>query len=211
MSVPGIASILILLTILVPLTVSADFISQWGEWMPWSPCPVTCGYGSIQKVQYWFDEKGQKTNETYVLHSTCYVDVKCKIDGNWTMWSPFSACSAVCGPGKRKQTRSCTNPRPDNGGKDCFGPSDNYTDCNLQECPPIPKDFNIKSCAIGEKFNCTSKQMCVEKTERCDRKVQCNDGSDEYLCYRYVNEMSGLQISKTVLTLWTLFLFFSFL
>ena len=46
-------------------------------------------------------------------------------------YSAFGACSKTCGDGT--QTRTCTNPAPANGGKDCDG--DKTQVCNLKECP----------------------------------------------------------------------------
>lgn len=53
------------------------------------------------------------------------------VDGGW---SPWSACSASCGGGI--QTRTCTNPAPQNGGAPCVGPTTQA--CNTQACPSGP-------------------------------------------------------------------------
>jgi hypothetical protein len=67
------------------------------------------------------------------------ADPKAKpIDGGWSAWSAPSICSAACGPGLIIQTRTCTNPVPVLGGKDCTadGSSDTLaTPCNLGACP----------------------------------------------------------------------------
>lgn len=52
-------------------------------------------------------------------------------DGGWSSWSP---CSVSCGGGI--QTRSCTNPAPQNGGADCVGPD--TQSCNTQSCGTAP-------------------------------------------------------------------------
>lgn len=51
------------------------------------------------------------------------------IDGGWSDWS---SCDKDCGGGK--QTRTCTNPSPANGGRNCEGPSEQ--ECNTQACAP---------------------------------------------------------------------------
>ena len=45
-------------------------------------------------------------------------------------FSPFSGCSKTCGGGTR--IRTCTNPEPKNGGRDCVGASQET--CNTQAC-----------------------------------------------------------------------------
>ena len=42
------------------------------------------------------------------------------IDGGYTDWSA-SKCSVTCGGGTQILTRTCTNPPPSNGGKNCSG------------------------------------------------------------------------------------------
>lgn len=177
----------IFLSFIVAQVGTVDHISEWGAWTDWTHCSVTCGYGTITKTGFWFDKNGAKTNETYTQQVGCYQDVKCPVDGNWTMWSPYSACSKPCGVGLRERSRSCTNPRPRNGGNDCFGPDKEQISCELEICPTIPPNFDLTVCSNPSMLWCTSKQMCVEKTQRCDRTVQCHDGSDEYLCYKYTN------------------------
>merc|ERR1712150_231959 len=46
-------------------------------------------------------------------------------------WSDWSACTKSCGGGT--QARTCSDPMPANGGKDCVG--DGTKVCNTQSCP----------------------------------------------------------------------------
>ena len=39
------------------------------------------------------------------------------------------------GGGKRSRARTCSDPRPANGGKECIGPLSDLGDCNSQFCP----------------------------------------------------------------------------
>lgn len=73
------------------------------------------------------------------------------VDGQWTSYnisSDWGACSVSCGEGTttRVLSRSCTNPSPQYGGKDCIG---GYTKtetkpCNDRECPGYSWVFLIK-------------------------------------------------------------------
>jgi len=55
------------------------------------------------------------------------------VDGVWSEWSNFEACSDTCGGGTQLRTRTCTPPI--NGGKPCSGDTEEQQDCNLQPCP----------------------------------------------------------------------------
>ena len=56
-------------------------------------------------------------------------------DGGYTDWSA-SECSVTCGGGTKTLTRTCTNPLPSNGGKDCsgLGPAQQTQECNTENC-----------------------------------------------------------------------------
>ena len=59
-----------------------------------------------------------------------------RVDGGYSNWSSWSQCTKKCGRGTQKRSRSCNNPRPQNGGKDCkkLGPSKQIRYCNKQRC-----------------------------------------------------------------------------
>ena len=59
------------------------------------------------------------------------------VNGGYSDWGPYGACSKTCGGGIQTRTRTCTNPPPSNGGKDCssLGPASATKECNTDTCP----------------------------------------------------------------------------
>ncbi|KAI8516513.1 hypothetical protein Bbelb_050940 [Branchiostoma belcheri] len=62
----------------------------------------------------------------------------CWVDGGWSDWTPWSACSVTCGVGTQTRDRTCTNPPPANynGGAGCGGVDQETQDCDTEVlCP----------------------------------------------------------------------------
>ena len=57
------------------------------------------------------------------------------VNGGWSEFGDWSACSEDCGGGTQTRTRTCTNPSPANGGAECQGEETETRDCNTQACP----------------------------------------------------------------------------
>ena len=58
------------------------------------------------------------------------------VDGGYSSWSAYGACSKTCGTGKQIRTRTCDAPAPQHGGKDCslLGKDKEENNCNTQAC-----------------------------------------------------------------------------
>ncbi|XP_073258790.1 uncharacterized protein [Porites lutea] len=56
------------------------------------------------------------------------------VDGGFSKWTPFSACSVTCGSGVKVRTRTCTNPPRQWKGKDCVGIRQESMACNEGPC-----------------------------------------------------------------------------
>ncbi|KAJ7392487.1 Hemicentin-1 [Desmophyllum pertusum] len=56
------------------------------------------------------------------------------VDGQWTEWSPWNACSRTCGSGTQVSIRRCTNPPPGRGGEECKGKDIKTKSCNGPDC-----------------------------------------------------------------------------
>ena len=58
------------------------------------------------------------------------------VDGNWNSWGEWGDCSVTCGDGVKTRIRTCTNPPPTDGGKECVGDSSSETSaCSTTNCP----------------------------------------------------------------------------
>ena len=57
------------------------------------------------------------------------------VDGGWTDWKDWTPCSQTCGTGSQERERSCNQPRPAFGGKDCVGVSRETKSCQARVCP----------------------------------------------------------------------------
>ena len=76
-------------------------------------------------------------SKCYNVATYSFVTMSFSVDGNYTEWSEFQACSVTCGKGIQARSRSCTNPPPQHGGKNCssYGHPVETKECNLRECP----------------------------------------------------------------------------
>ncbi|XP_017276034.1 hemicentin-1 isoform X1 [Kryptolebias marmoratus] len=111
---------------------------NWGSWLPWSPCSETCGKGIQSRVRLCnhpppaFD--GLQCGGTDTQTQVCKERL-CPVDGKWSSWISWGACSVSCGGGTRQRTRLCASPAPQHGGRKCEG-NDVHTDfCNSDPCP----------------------------------------------------------------------------
>ena len=65
-----------------------------------------------------------KMQGTYV-HEHAYP-----VDGGWTDYGEWGACSADCGEGTQTRSRTCTKPAAAHGGAECDGEEDENKPCD---------------------------------------------------------------------------------
>ncbi|XP_066048296.1 hemicentin-1 [Chamaea fasciata] len=111
---------------------------EWSPWGPWGPCSTTCGKGSQTRLRLCTSPApahgGPRCHGPDTQLQLCFRR-RCPVDGKWSPWSSWSACSVSCGGGSRQRTRHCSDPVPQFGGHKCEG-SDIQTDfCNSDPCP----------------------------------------------------------------------------
>ncbi|XP_053374771.1 cell migration-inducing and hyaluronan-binding protein-like [Mercenaria mercenaria] len=57
-----------------------------------------------------------------------------RVNGKYTSWSEWSACTKTCGGGVQYKTRECSNPMPEGGGGGCLSDHIKSRDCSKQSC-----------------------------------------------------------------------------
>ncbi|XP_048584539.1 uncharacterized protein LOC5510519 isoform X4 [Nematostella vectensis] len=113
----------------------------WSDYSSWSLCTKSCGGGTRTRTRTCTNPKPSSGGKD------CVGDDKqtrecgkapCPVNGGWSEFSEWTKCTKTCGGGKQERTRTCTNPSPSNGGKDCVGDAKEEKDCNTDKCPPKP-------------------------------------------------------------------------
>merc|ERR1712003_17258 len=78
-----------------------------------------------------------KQIEDLLVDCDCDCDYSCAdpVNGGWSDYGKWTKCTKTCGGGTRNRTRSCTNPAPAKGGRQCGGKETESEKCNTQKCP----------------------------------------------------------------------------
>ncbi|GFN89140.1 hypothetical protein PoB_001564600 [Plakobranchus ocellatus] len=161
---------------------------HWGEWSEMSECSATCGSGTRQATRVFIPgPKAPPREEPYTGTSTFTCTnpdfPECPQDGVWSGWSRWTECTKACGGGERRRKRGCHGIMF--GGKDCEGENFEEEKCGKEPCPRLPPHFDMSICTPTGNFTCASGKMCIDAANKCDKKVQCHDGSDEMGCPRW--------------------------
>ncbi|GFN97243.1 sco-spondin-like [Plakobranchus ocellatus] len=108
----------------------------WSLWSAWSECSVTCENGTRTRTRQCDHPPrlhgGRDCVGETVQTKNCSLPM-CPVDGVWTAWGPWHACSVTCDNGTQVRTRDCHGPFYD--GQDCEGPANDTRDCMDRHCP----------------------------------------------------------------------------
>ncbi|CAC5378585.1 HMCN [Mytilus coruscus] len=63
------------------------------------------------------------------------IELSVTVDGGWSTWNTWEACTTTCGTGQHRRRRHCNNPTPANGGASCQGGDYEYISCKPSLCP----------------------------------------------------------------------------
>jgi len=104
----------------------------WSVWSSYGECSVKCGKG----VQYRFrtcngkNHGGKDCVGKDKDSRVCDTKIYCPVDGYFTQWSSYGACSVTCAQGTQYRTRTCVAPK--HGGKDCVGSTKDSQVCDTK-------------------------------------------------------------------------------
>ncbi|XP_031715320.1 hemicentin-1 isoform X1 [Anarrhichthys ocellatus] len=149
---------------------------NWGSWLPWSACSESCGKGMQSRIRLCnspppaFD--GPQCEGTDTQTQVC-KERPCPVDGKWSSWVSWGACSVSCGGGTRQSTRLCASPVPQHGGRQCEGNDVHIDFCNSDPCP-ISGNWGPWSSWGSCSKTCNGGQMRRYRT--CDNPRPANGG-----------------------------------
>lgn len=70
------------------------------------------------------------------------------INGAWSAFSDWTACTKTCGNGTQVRMRICNEPEPRNGGADCVGNGVQSQACRLKDC--VAADCKANEMLVGK-------------------------------------------------------------
>lgn len=148
----------------------------YSNWSEWSICSKTCGIGLQGKIRKCNSPTpgplGRLCIGPNVITRRC-KDAPCPIDGGVSEWTEFGKCNRRCGKGVKKRIRTCTNPSPLFGGKNCDEHLEETLACNTHPCP-VSGRFS-KWTAFS---SCQTDGDCGQGIKTRTRK--CNNPSPAY-------------------------------
>ncbi|KAL3103375.1 hypothetical protein niasHS_002561 [Heterodera schachtii] len=138
---------------------------SWSAWSEWSACSQDCGTRG-HRIRNRMCANPLPSNRGSYCVGLSFDQIPCDysvtncrgdpIDGRWTEWSEWSQCSNPCANGQRSRTRHCSDPRPENGGKQCSGTDFEMQACSepvlclLSQSPPLTLSANASSPAPSD-------------------------------------------------------------
>ncbi|XP_056307202.1 SCO-spondin-like [Danio aesculapii] len=148
------------------------------SWTSWSQCSASCGLGSIfrQKNILRDARPGGSCGGAQFDSRPCFLQA-CPVSGQWSEWTQWSGCDVPCAGGLMVRNRTCSNPPPKNGGRDCEGMSRQTHTCNTQSCG---SDTDTQSGCTGGMKLMDESDCLAGKFSPCP--LTCSDLHSERNC-----------------------------
>lgn len=203
----------------------------YGAWAAWGACDAACGGGVQVRTRVCDSPSARLGGATCVEQfgassdvetrecntAACGVDVVA-VNGGWSAWSGWGACSTQCAPGvpgrypgTQRRSRSCSSPPKAGTGAACSGPRTESQACNTRMCPgPIqacPGSSHEVDAATGERASQCSghgtcarfPDACVSSDPVCLGLCMCGEGWAGVACELDVATLSARQTARSQL------------
>ncbi|KAL5272649.1 hypothetical protein ACHWQZ_G000744 [Mnemiopsis leidyi] len=175
---------------------------NWGVWGAWSDncfCDHESGEGHFIRKRTCSDPLPSCFGLECIGNS---IDVKVcseqccqKIDGNWSgwgLWSETCRCDHSSGTGHRNRNRTCSDPIPDCGGKDCEGVATELKDCSIDCCVTVEggwtdwTDWSVCECDHSTGTGTRNKtRSCSNPSPSCFGSDCAGDSVNTSFCDSY--------------------------
>ncbi|CAM1305939.1 UNC5C (predicted) [Pycnogonum litorale] len=158
---------------------------MWSSWSPWSTCDKGCGRGVKRRSRLCTNPTplngGEQCKGQTMQVSDCH-HICPGVDGRWSSWSSWSTCGPDC---KHHKRRTCSNPKPKNGGRYCSGRDLASSICSGGMCKAEGGWTTWSSWTLCSP-DCTKnrKRKCIKPAKRryCRGKSQMVVNCTEDLC-----------------------------
>ncbi|XP_063408764.1 SCO-spondin-like [Mytilus trossulus] len=153
---------------------------QWSTWTSWTSCPETCNGEYLNRTRTCSnpasENNGTDCQGDDIEFKSCQT-ADCPVDGSWTSWSSWSDCPDNCNGEILSRKRNCTNPMPQNGGKQCIGNETETSSCEAIGCPCIVDGgWSPWSSWSACPYSCHGHVLTRDRT--CTNPVPTHGGTD---------------------------------
>ncbi|XP_063687572.1 uncharacterized protein LOC134820861 isoform X3 [Bolinopsis microptera] len=150
------------------------------DWSAWSDCTVSCGSGTKTRTRTCTSPEPSHSGRTCsgdLEDTRSCANKPCAVDGGYSAWDEWTPCSETCGLGKRTRNKTCTNPAPAHGGKDCTsGETVNHEEiCFEANCPV---DGGWTQWTLWTTCSVTCGGGSQTRSRSCTRPLPMFDGED---------------------------------
>lgn len=132
---------------------TAPMDGGWSSWTDWHKCTQTSqSTGDDAAVGASSDsclcrtrscDNPSPKNGGQMCSGVSISVSNCTVNGGWTEWSGWSACSQSCGLAVKTRRRTCGNPKPAYGGRVCVGQDRQELYCSHLPPCPVPKQASV--------------------------------------------------------------------
>ena len=126
--------------VMLCLTMSSSVVDgEWSAWGCWSSCSVTCGLDGVRtRERRCSNSVNGRRNDcagSSLDVTGCAGMPPCAVNGGWCPWTEWSVFDKTCGKdAARYRRRYCTEPTPENGGRNCDGAATDVRVADLESC-----------------------------------------------------------------------------